>query len=197
MEAKWSDDLEQIVAKIMFNANVMSAYHKKNYIYYKGQLKFYKIPILIISGFNSVFSVGLQPFLPQQTISVLNCLLALICGIIGSIELFLQIADNMERELVASKDFYLLAVDCFKMLALERRNRTISGKDFLDEKYSDYTKLIQTSNLVHRKVVDKMTGEERSALKDVIPDATSSESLSLLTPTPRANDTSSDENEGV
>ena len=108
--------------------------------------------------------------------------------------MFLQIADNMERELVASKEFYLLGVDCFKMLALERRNRTISGKDFLDEKYSEYTKLIQTSNLVQRKLIDKLTGEERDALKDVIPDAVSSESLSLLQPTPRA---SSEDNEGV
>lgn len=189
MEESWSNDLEQVITRIMFNANVMSHYHKKNYIYYKGQLKYYKIPIIIISAFNSVFSVGLQPFVEQEVISVVNCLLALVCGIISSIELFLQIADNMEKELVASKEFYLLGVDCFKMLKLDRANRTISGKDFLDSKYGEYIGLIHTSNLVQRKIEDKMT--ELKDIYDHIPSATSSETLSLMNPTPPSGDDSS------
>lgn len=183
MEVSWSNDLEAVLTRIMINSNTMSNYHKKNYIYYKSQLKYYRIPIIIISGFNSVFSVGLQPFIEQKIISVVNCLLALVCGIISSIELFLQIADNMERELVASKEFYLLSVDCFKMLNLDRKNRTIAGKDFLDEKYGEYTKLIQVSNLIQRKIDDRLT-----LLQDIIPPingSVSSETLSLMRPTPR------------
>lgn len=201
MEETWSDDLEQVIQRIMYNSNVMSNYHKRNYIYYKGQLKYYRIPIIIISGFNSVFSVGLQPFIEQKIISVVNCLLALVCGIISSIELFLQIADNMEKELVASKEFYLLGVDCFKMLKLDRCNRTIAGKDFLDSKYSEYTSLIHTSNLIQRKIDDRMTmllQDKEKVLdilpKDTIPSPTSSETLSLLRPTPRADENSSSNN---
>lgn len=192
MEDTWSDDLESVVNRIMMNSNSMSNYHKKNYIYYKGQLKYYRIPIIIISGFNSVFSVGLQPFIEQKIISVVNCLLALICGIISSIELFLQIADNMEKELVASKEFYLLGVDCFKMLKLNRTNRTITGKDFLDAKYGEYTGLIHTSNLIQRRIDDKMID-----LANILslPEAVSSETLSLLRPTPRGEGSSADEDE--
>lgn len=191
MEDSWSDDLEGVLQRILVNSNIMSNYHKRNYIYYKGQLKYYRIPIIIISGFNSVFSVGLQPFIEQKIISVVNCLLALVCGIISSIELFLQIADNMERELVASKEFYLLGVDCFKMLKLDRCNRTIAGKDFLDSKYGEYTALIHTSNLIQRKIDDRMTILQDKVLVDSIPRPVSSETLSLLRPTPRNGENSS------
>jgi len=198
MEDTWSNDLEQVLTRIMINSNIMSVYHKKNYIYYKGQLKYYRIPIIIISGFNSVFSVGLQPFIEQKIISVVNCLLALVCGIISSIELFLQIADNTEKELIASKEFYLLGIDCFKMLKLDRNNRTISGKDFLDSKYGEYTGLIHTSNIVQRKIEDKMV--ELINIYDPIPNpvpvSVSSDTLSLLRPTPTCDEiTSSDESD--
>jgi len=200
MADAWSNDLEQVITRIMINSNVMSNYHKKNYIYYKGQLKYYRIPIIIISGFNSVFSVGLQPFFEQKVISVVNCLLALICGIISSIELFLQIADNMEKELVASKEFYLLGIDCFKMLNLDRKNRTIKGKDFLDAKYGEYTGLINTSNLVQRKIEDQLTALKGMVdIYDPIPESVSSETLSLMRPTPRREEltsSSSDEGQG-
>ena len=200
MTDAWSNDLEQVLTRIMINSNVMSNYHKKNYIYYKGQLKYYRIPIIIISGFNSVFSVGLQPFFEQKVISVVNCLLALICGIISSIELFLQIADNMEKELVASKEFYLLGIDCFKMLNLDRKNRTIKGKDFLDAKYGEYTGLINTSNLVQRKIEDQLTALKGMVdIYDPIPESVSSETLSLMRPTPRRDEitsSSSDEGQG-
>jgi hypothetical protein len=200
MTDAWSNDLEQVLTRIMINSNVMSNYHKKNYIYYKGQLKYYRIPIIIISGFNSVFSVGLQPFFEQKIISVVNCLLALVCGIISSIELFLQIADNMEKELVASKEFYLLGIDCFKMLNLDRKNRTIKGKDFLDAKYGEYTGLINTSNLVQRKIEDQLTALKGMVdIYDPIPENVSSETLSLMRPTPRGDElpsSSSDEGQG-
>ena len=138
------------------NASMMSDYHKKNFIYFKGQLKYYKIPIIIISGFNSVIAVGLQPYMEQGIISVLNCMLALLCSIIGSIELFLGIQVSMETELVASKNFYLLAVDIYKTLTLDRKHRNTGGKDYLDEKYGEYTKLFENAQIIHSKIKDKL-----------------------------------------
>ena len=60
-EKNWSDDIEKVLESIRHNASVMSEFHKKNFIDFKAQLKYYKIPIIIISGFNSVIAVGLQP----------------------------------------------------------------------------------------------------------------------------------------
>lgn len=154
----WSDDIENVLESIRHNAFVMSEHHKKNYQYYKSQLKYYKIPVIIISGLNSVIAVGLQPYLEQGIISGSNCLLALLCGIIGSIELFLGISAGMENELVASKNFYLLAISIYKTLMLDRERRPVIGRDFLEEVYSEYTKYYGSSALVtmSKKTKDKL-----------------------------------------
>ena len=155
-EKNWSDDIEKVLESIRHNASVMSEFHKKNFIDFKAQLKYYKIPIIVISGLNSVIAVGLQPYMDQGIISGSNCLLALLCGIIGSIELFLGIQASMENELMASKNFYLLAVDIYKTLTLKRQHRNATGKDYLEEKYSEYTKLYENAQVIKSKLKDKL-----------------------------------------
>jgi hypothetical protein len=155
-EHGWSNDIEEVLDSIRNNASVMSEYHKKNYNYYKNQLKYYKIPVIIISGVNSVIAVGLQPYLDQGLISVSNCLLALLCGIIGSIELFLGISAGAESELKASKDFYILSIDIYKTLTLDRERRP-TAKEFLDHKYSEYSDLFKSSALIQSsRINDKL-----------------------------------------
>jgi hypothetical protein len=58
----------------------------------------------------------------------------------------------MENELIASKDFYLLSVDIFKILSLERNTRMVNGKVYLDEMYQTYCKLIENSNIVSKEM---------------------------------------------
>ena len=162
----WSDDIEDVLESIRSNAAIMSKHHKKNYLYYKGQLKYYRIPVIIISGFNSVIAVGLQPYMDQGLISASNCLLALICGIIGSIELFLGLQTSMESELIASRNFYLLAIDIYKTITLDRGRRMSSGKDYLEEKYSEYTKLFGNAQLLRCKMTDSLATTPLSNKRD-------------------------------
>jgi hypothetical protein len=150
--ATWSPGIEFILEEIRLNSIDMSNYHKDKYYYFKGYLKYFRIPTILFSAMNSVFSVGLQPYCPQPTISLLCCLISLICGVISSIELFLSIQNTMENELTSSKDFYLLSVDVFKMLSLERNTRMVNGKIYLDETYQTYCKLIENSNLVNTEI---------------------------------------------
>jgi hypothetical protein len=83
-------------------------------------------------------------------------LMSLIVSIIGSIELFYGITRQMEVELVGSKDFYVLSIDIFKYLALERAKRDTDEKIFLADAWTRYTKLIETSYLLKKKVEDKL-----------------------------------------
>lgn len=148
----WSPGIEFILEEIRLNSIDMSNYHKDKYYYLKGYLKYFRIPTIILSAMNSVFSVGLQPYCPQPTISIICCLISLVCGVISSIELFLSIQNTMENELTSSKDFYLLSVDVFKMLSLERNTRMVNGKIYLDETYQTYCKLIENSNLITTEI---------------------------------------------
>ena len=144
----WSPGIEFILEEIRLNSIAISEHHKEKYYYSKGYLKYFRIPTILFSAMNSVFSVGLQPYCPQPIISLVCCIISLVCGVISSVELFLSIQSTMENELIASKDFYLLSVDIFKILSLEPGTRMINGKVYLDETYQTYCKLIENSNIV-------------------------------------------------
>jgi hypothetical protein len=152
----WTADIESVLEQIRINSVLLSKEHKKRYFYLTEILKYFRLPVIIISGINSIVSIGLQPYLEQGTISMMTCLLALICSIIGSIELYLTIQKSMENELMSSKDYYILSIDIFKTLALSKEHRPVPAKEYLDKKYSDYVKLFENSNLLSRRITDKL-----------------------------------------
>jgi hypothetical protein len=62
----------------------------------------------------------------------------------------------MENELMSSKDYYILSIDIFKTLSLSKEHRPIPAKEYLDKKYGDYVKLYENSNLLSKKITDKL-----------------------------------------
>jgi hypothetical protein len=62
----------------------------------------------------------------------------------------------MENELMSSKDYYILSIDIYKTLALSKEHRPVPAKEYLDKKYSDYVKLFENSNLLSRRIIDKL-----------------------------------------
>ena len=147
----WTRDEERILKIISEKCFLMSEYHKKRYIELQNKLKYYKIPVIIISGINSVIAVGMSEYLPQNVISATNCILALICGIIGSIELYLKLSDNMNSEFMSGRDFYILHIDIKKTLALRHCNRRVAGNVYLNTIYTKYIKTVSGAQV--------MTGE--------------------------------------
>jgi len=159
VDHEWTLDIEHILDKIRQNSAVYSEYHKQQYYKNRGYLKYFKIPTIILSALSSVFSVGLQSYVEQSVVSVTTCLIGLFVGILNSLELFLAIQSTMENELNHSREFYLLSVDIFKTLWLQREHRVAKGPVYLDEKYSMYCKLVESSVLTNNIVRDKMLME--------------------------------------
>ena len=141
MENDWTEDIERVLEKIRRNCVVLSNEHKSQYFHLKYILQFFRLPVIIISGVNSIVSVGFQPYLNQGAISITTCILALTCSIIGSIELYLAIQKGMENEFASQQSYYLLGVDIFKNLSLAREHRPIPAKEYLDKCYNEYVKL--------------------------------------------------------
>ena len=149
-------DIENILEQIRQNSVLFSKQHKNNYLELKSSLKYYRLPVIVISALNSAFSIGLQPFINQTTISLINCGLALAVGMIGSIEIFYGITKKMELELMSSKDYYVLSADIYKFVSLEKQNRTVSDTLFLDEVYGRYINLIETSSILKKSIKDRI-----------------------------------------
>jgi hypothetical protein len=78
----------------------------------------------------------------------------------------------MENDMISQRDYYLLAIDIFKTLSLDRELRPLPAKDFLEKSYNTYTKLIESSS-----ILAKVKGDE------LIPINLSNEDI-VLTPLP-------------
>ena len=152
----WTQDIESVLENIRINSVLLSKEHKKRYFVLKQTLQYFRLPVIIISGINSVISVGFQPYLAQTSISMITCLLALICSIIGSIELYLAIQKGMENELASQQAYYLLGVDIFKNLSLSKDHRPVPAKEYLERCYNEFVKLTESSNAVIRNLEDKL-----------------------------------------
>lgn len=85
----WSTSIEDVLQNIRANCVLLSKLHKQRYFLLKSRLVWYRIPLIILNGFNSIISIGLQPYADQGVISITTSLISLTCGIVGSIELFL------------------------------------------------------------------------------------------------------------
>lgn len=154
--ADWTPDIETVLENIRLNSVTLSKQHKAKYFRLKYVLSFFRLPIIVISGINSIISVGFTDYISQKSISLTTCLLALICSIIGSIELYLSIQKQLDNELIISKDYYILAIDIFKTLSLRSEIRPIPSKEYLEKKYEEYIKLIENSSLLEFRITDAL-----------------------------------------
>jgi len=152
-----SDDIESILDKIRRNSIQLNYCHKKKYETLKNKLIYFRIPTIVLSSINSVFSVGLIAYMPQQDVSIINCIISLVCGIIVSVELYLQIEKEMAVEYDVSKSYYLLSIEIQRFLLTKRENRTIDCQPFLDKSYNQYTKLFENSRLLKKSIHDNLT----------------------------------------
>jgi len=176
-QSSWSGDIDTILDHIRTNSIAMSKEHKRKYFYLKHILQYFKLPIIIISAFNSAFSVALQPYTEQQNISVINCALALMCSIIGSIEIYLGVSKHVEDELLISKEYYLLSINIYKILSLEHSNRPHDSRIVLESFWNDYSKLIDKSHLLQCKIVDSLQPIDQAKIPPPSPRKTSQETF--------------------
>jgi len=136
----------------------MSRIHKRNYFKIKSQSNYFRIPTIVFSALASVISVGAEPYINQQNISGLVCLINMSIGIINSIELYLKLQERMEQELDHSKAWYKLATDIFTLTEISEINRDGTPKEYLKKFYGEYIALFEKSSLTGINYKDKLLG---------------------------------------
>jgi hypothetical protein len=161
----WSTDIENILHDIRSNAEILAIHHKRGYLVLQSQLVYFRVPLIILSALNSVFSVGLSVYIEQETVSTVNCLISLICACISSVELFLQIQKKLELELTSYHGYYLLGTKISATLKLAREHREIEGISFLNTTISEYNNLFEQSCVNKQDIDDKVVAVNGTALK--------------------------------
>lgn len=140
--------MEDILNNIRKNCIVLSKKHTQNYMYYKDTSKYFKIPIIVLSVFSGSFAVGSDVFLHQELISVVSCGISMVITIISSIELYMRIIDQLEVNRDLSVKYKVLSLDIYKILSLPIDQRGIDTLVYLNEAYSSYIKLIESSDIM-------------------------------------------------
>lgn len=152
----FSQDIEAVLENIRLNCALLTEHHRKEFLMLNHSIKYYRIPVLLLSSIASVWSVSGTAFLRQDVVSLVNCFLGLIAGTIASIEMFQKIDERMRLSEELSHKFYIISADIFKTLSLRDENRGVLGKDYLVEVFSDYLKLIEKSNILTKKIKDQL-----------------------------------------
>lgn len=148
----WSNDVEKILDNIRVNCIALSSNHKIFYNKLKNKLKYYKIPVIVFGSVNTVLSISLEAY--TEWASVIICFINLVITILSGIEMFLGIQKGIESNYILQRGYYTLAIDIFKNLRLERKNRKINGIEYLDNCMDEYHKLFETSS--KQKICDRL-----------------------------------------
>lgn len=182
-------DIEGILENIRINCAILTEYHRKDFLTLNNSIKYYRIPVLLLSSVASVWSVSGTAFLDQEIVSLTNCFLGLVAGTITSIELFVKLDEKMKLAEELSHKFYIISADIFKTLSLRDENRNQSGKDYLMEIFSNYLKLIEKSNILNKRVKDQLLPLPQG-LNPISLVRTNSNSTGLTLDTPTNSETS-------
>jgi hypothetical protein len=152
----WTDDIHGILKDLLHNCDELQKHHKKKYLVNKKRLSYFRIPIILLSSLNSVFSLGLVSYIGQENTSLVNCLLSLACGSIGAVELFLQINKKLEQAILSYHGYKLLSIKISSEIKLNPSNRKLEGTDFLNEVMEEYKNLFEKSNIIREKLNDRL-----------------------------------------
>lgn len=152
----WSKDIETILDNLLENINTLQAEHKKLYIELQAKLIWFRIPLIILSSLNSVFSVGLNTYVDQSLVSTINCLISLMCACISSVELFLNINKNMETTLQSYHGYKLLGIKISSCRKLDRDHREKNALGFMNDCISEYKNLLEQSIVLFNDLDDNL-----------------------------------------
>lgn len=156
--AHWNDHVVKLLSDVRLNSIYLADYHRVRFYRFKGISKYFDLPVLFLSTVSASFSVGSQNYLNQNHISLVSCATATLVTILTSIKLYLDLPNSINLELKMSKDFYTLSTEIYKVLSLSQEDRGEDGIQYLNKKYSHYTKLVENSNLLRSRFKeDKLT----------------------------------------
>ena len=146
----WSQSVDSLLDKIRLNCIQLTNRHIQNHLYYKGASNYFEIPTIILSVFSGSFSVGSDPFINQESISVITCSISMVITILTSIKLYMKITENSSQEQELAISFKTLALDIFKTLSLPNEDRGVDGLIYLNKVYNKYVNLVENSSILNQ-----------------------------------------------
>ena len=165
MTTSWSKDIIDLLKKIRINSYLLSVKHRDRYNDYKECSKYFDLPVIVLSIFSSTF-ISFNGISTSNKI-VVNTAISMFIAILTSIKLYLHLDTTINESGTLSQSFYLLSINIYKILELSEENRKCEGGQYLNEVYSEYIKLLDSSNLFKRDIKNDSMISDIKGLKEL------------------------------
>jgi len=133
--------VEPILIRLKHTSYKTHRAYEKVYLCAKANLKYYDVPIIVLSSINSVFIAGARAYLNDMIVSVITCVISLIVGIVQSLKTFFKIDEHRENALSTHKDLFKLFCELSTTLDQPMSSRGVDAHKYLADKLSEYTKI--------------------------------------------------------
>lgn len=159
-EMRWHPDEQEFLSKLEQQCNTYYEHHNKDHMFYQKLSTKFNIPILIVSSINALTAVGLNSFIAQEYVSVLNAILSAGTGVLGSIQLYLKITEKMTNSLRASILMKRLALKISKELSIAPDNRVTDGQAFLVDCFAEFNTALEQGNPIEKELPNHLAFTE-------------------------------------
>ena len=144
----WSDDNEHTLDMIRLNSVSLSEQHYSKYQQYKRRLNYVKYPVIAMSAVNAYAAVGLPLYMKQQYVSIGNTTVSFLVVIIVLLDMFMGTQKKLEGELTKYIEYKSIGKQIYEVLSINKPDRKIDAKLFLDMKFKLYETLADTNDRI-------------------------------------------------
>jgi hypothetical protein len=142
----WSNEIINILQRIRMNSISLNKKHISKYIYYNSLTRYFDIPIIVFSVFSASFTS--LDVINSYYNTIITTSISMTITILSSIKLYLNLSNNINDEIALSKAYYILSINIYKQLTLRQGD----PKLFLEESFSEYSKLIEQSSILYKNI---------------------------------------------
>ena len=153
---EWTPNQEAYLTRLHLEAHTLSEFNRKQVQLFTRIQQRFSIPIMVLSGINSLAAVCLQDYLVQSEVSIINACLSLLVGVLGSIQMFLRVDSKIHTHAVCSHEFGKLAHRISKELSVEREVRNSKGRDFLIEAFSEFMSILDKCEIKTKRLTNHL-----------------------------------------
>lgn len=153
---KWDSSIERLLQRYCDESQVRESLHRKQFFYYRKQLKWFQLPIIILSACSGSVQFLSKSF-PKYESSIVTgtATLSIVVSIISSVMTYLKLGENKSKNEAAEISWQAFYNTVSHQLSLKRKHREDPEK-FLADVKQQYERLFELSPIPDRKFISQI-----------------------------------------
>ena len=151
----WSEEVELLLKSWSEKATCFRWLHARCEKKFRSRYYSFSIPVIILSTLTGAANVGLSSYIPEDNQSIAQAIVGgvnIFAGILGTLQNFLKVAEQMESHRASSVAWSKLGRAICIELALQPSRRS-NCHDFLSIARAEYDRLIEQSPCISDDVI--------------------------------------------